>query len=78
MNEKPRVLVVEDDDSMRDLLTDLLSQEEYAVEEASDGAAAKAMLAQEEYDTVVADLVMPEVDVWSCSASSNTEPPRPP
>ena len=39
-----RVLVVEDDEDLRDMLVDALTDEGYAVEAAADGAAALALL----------------------------------
>lgn len=58
---RARVLVVDDDDAVRELLVRGLS-EDYAVESASDGASAMAMLQATEYDLVLVDLKMPAMD----------------
>ena len=57
-----RVLVVEDDDATRAMLSDLLSDEGYTVKAATDGAAALALLRRWRPDAIVLDVVMPKVD----------------
>lgn len=57
---KARVLVVEDDESLRDLLSDELETEGYGVDTSSDVAAAQAALASAAYDLVVTDLRLPD------------------
>jgi len=56
-----RVLVVDDEESVRFFLTRGLSREGYAVEEAADGAAAIERLSSVPFDVVLTDLVMPRV-----------------
>ena len=58
-----RVLVVDDEPSIRELLTKTLSLAEYTVDTAPDGNAALARIrAGESYDLVFADLKMPGMD----------------
>lgn len=58
-----RILVVDDDASVRMLLMAALRRgREYDVFEADDGSAARAMLQQEQFDVVITDLVMPNMD----------------
>jgi CheY-like chemotaxis protein len=57
-----RVLVVDDEESIRLLIKRLLSRHGFFVETASDGAAALDMLSKEDYDALVLDLMMPRVD----------------
>jgi CheY-like chemotaxis protein len=57
-----RVLVVDDEESIRVLMQRLLSRHGFLVETASDGSAALDMLAKENYDALVLDLMMPRVD----------------
>ena len=57
-----RVLVVDDDESIRILIQRLLSKHGFNVETASDGGAALDMLSKEDYDALVLDLMMPRVD----------------
>ena len=60
--EKPKILVVEDDDSMQDFLSTFLEREGYQVRWASHGGIAQQMLEQEPFDVVITDIIMPEVD----------------
>ncbi len=57
-----RVLVVDDEESLRDLLTKTLALAEYDVETVADGSAALGLFRAAKYDLLIADLNMPEVD----------------
>ncbi len=57
-----RLLVVDDDPVVREHLTVLLSELDYAVETVPGGKEALARLGTFDYDAVVLDLMMPEVD----------------
>ena len=57
--DRPRVLVVDDEKFIRDILADFLSMEGYFVRTAEDGAAAVEELRQSKYDLVISDLKMP-------------------
>jgi len=59
---KPKILVVEDDDSMQDFLLTFLEREGYEVRWASHGGIAEQMLQTEPFDVVITDIIMPEVD----------------
>lgn len=60
MNDTPgRILLVEDDDSFRRALTEVLTVRGYAVTAAADAAAALETLQSETIDLVVSDLIMP-------------------
>ena len=56
-----RILVVEDEASIRDLTTAVLTRSGYQVEAAVDGAAAWTSLQQSSYDLLVTDNQMPKV-----------------
>jgi two-component system, chemotaxis family, chemotaxis protein CheY len=56
------VLVVEDEDSIRETVVDLLRAEGFLVAEASDGAAGLALLQSNEPSMVLLDLMMPVLD----------------
>ena len=58
----PRVLVVDDDPQVLDLLKHVLQLTGYGVNVASSGAAALKMIDQEALDLLVLDLAMPEPD----------------
>lgn len=55
-----RVLVVEDDEEMRELLKKVLAKEGYGVGLAANGAEALARLAWQPYDLVITNMLMPE------------------
>lgn len=57
-----RILVVEDDDDIREALEALLEEHGYAVDTASDGAEAFAMVEQDPPALVISDVMMPGVD----------------
>ena len=57
-----RVLVVDDEGTIRESLADALSDEGLVVQLAPDGRAALAMIAREVPDVVLADVRMPELD----------------
>ncbi len=57
-----RILVVEDDDSVRRLLVRLLSVEGYRVQEAGSAAAGLEIIHSDPPDLVITDLLMPDTD----------------
>lgn len=54
-----RILVVDDEPSVRALVRDILEMEDYQVEEAPDGRAALAKVAARTPDLIVLDVMMP-------------------
>lgn len=56
------ILVVDDDAGIRELITDTLSDEGYAVVTAPDGAAALVMLDEWQPSLILLDLLMPLMD----------------
>jgi excisionase family DNA binding protein len=60
--DRPRVLVADDEASIRDVLTRTLQLAEYDVHAVADGGAALDRLRFERYDLLVADLRMPGMD----------------
>jgi two-component system OmpR family response regulator len=61
-SEPPRILVVDDDPGIRDLLGEFLVRHGYAVESAADGREMEARLAGFDPDLVVLDLMLPGED----------------
>ncbi|MGZ7081107.1 MAG: response regulator transcription factor, partial [Thermoanaerobaculia bacterium] len=57
-----RILVVDDDESIRTMIVRILSRENFHVDSARDGFEAIEMLAKEDYTTILLDLMMPRVD----------------
>jgi excisionase family DNA binding protein len=60
--DRPRILVVDDEASIRDLLSKTLALAEYDVDTASDGRSALERLRLYAYDLLIADLRMPGID----------------
>jgi CheY-like chemotaxis protein len=58
---RPRILVVDDEQVIRDMLADFLSMEGYQVETAEDGVAATERLEAAPFDLVLSDLKMPRM-----------------
>ena len=59
---RPRILVVDDEASIRDLLSKTLALAEYDVDVAPDGRSALEQLRLYPYDLLIADLKMPGMD----------------
>ena len=57
-----RILVVDDDRGMQDVLDIMLSRAGYKVATADDGAAALDIIGKKQFDLVITDLKMPRVD----------------
>ena len=57
-----KILVVDDDDAIRSMVERVLKREKFQVESARDGHEAIEKLAQNDYGTVLLDLMMPRVD----------------
>ena len=57
-----KVLIVDDEKSIRRTLRDILEFEKYEVEEASDGMECLVKLKQSRYDVVIMDIKMPKMD----------------
>lgn len=56
------ILVVDDDGSFRELLSEALETEGFAVRAVGDGREALTLLAQQRFDIVIADVLMPRLD----------------
>jgi response regulator RpfG family c-di-GMP phosphodiesterase len=59
--DSPRVLVVDDEKVIREILSDFLTMEGYVVRTVEDGAAALRELKLRPYDLVISDLKMPQM-----------------
>lgn len=63
MDEK--VLLVEDDDGLREIITDYFEQGGFIVESASSGLMALELWENNKYDLALLDLMLPEIDGFS-------------
>ena len=59
---KRRVLIVDDEPQIRDMLREWLTRTGYDVTDAPDGKQAIEILRKQSFDVVVADILMPEKD----------------
>jgi two-component system nitrogen regulation response regulator NtrX len=57
-----RILVIDDEKSIRSTLKDILEYEKYKVDGAENGINALEMLSEEEYDAILLDIKMPQMD----------------
>lgn len=60
--ERPRILVVDDEQAVRDLLSKTLTMADYDVDAADDGPSALEKMRAVEYDLLITDLKMPGMD----------------
>ncbi len=58
----PKILLVDDDKSIRSTLKEILEFEKYEVEEAVDGLDCMVKIKQNHYDVVILDIKMPKMD----------------
>jgi PAS domain S-box-containing protein len=68
------ILVVDDDESARDLLTRFLVKEGYAVRTAADGATGLQLARALSPRTILLDVMMPQIDGWAVLSSLKSEP----
>ena len=71
---KKTVLVVDDDNSIRELMKQELEAEGYGVREAADGRAALAEVKREKPDLIVLDVMMPELSGFDVAAVLRNDP----
>ncbi|KXK36436.1 MAG: sigma-54-dependent Fis family transcriptional regulator [Saprospiraceae bacterium] len=58
----PKILIVDDDKSIRKTLRDILEFEKYEIEEAADGLECIVKIKQSSYDVIIMDVKMPKMD----------------
>lgn len=58
----PKILVIDDEKSIRKTLREILEYENFKVDEAGDGAEGASMAEKESYDIILCDIKMPKVD----------------
>lgn len=62
MSQKLKLLIVEDDDAIREILTDLLVDEGYECASACDGVKATELLSVSSFDVLISDFRMPRMN----------------
>ena len=58
----PKILVIDDEKSIRKTLREILEYENFKVDEAADGAEGSSMAEKDVYDIILCDIKMPKVD----------------
>jgi CheY-like chemotaxis protein len=71
-----RVLVADDDRSIRQLVSTIVRREGFPVDCAADGAEAIEFLKQHEYAVILLDLMMPRIDGFGVIEHLRLNPPR--
>jgi len=57
-----RILVIDDEKSIRNTLREILEYEKYTVDDAADGATGLQMVKENKYDAILCDIKMPNMD----------------
>lgn len=63
-----RILIVDDEPAVREVIASVLADEGYAVQMAPDGRIALDLIASAPPDLLITDLMMPHVDGWAVLA----------
>ncbi len=63
--QKDRILIVDDEDRIREMIKEYVGAETYNFDEAADGAEALDLFRKQEYSLVILDVMMPKVDGWT-------------
>jgi CheY-like chemotaxis protein len=74
MTSSGYILIVEDDDDIREALTQILELEGYTVREAANGREALDISAREPPSLILLDLMMPVMDGWQFRAEQIKDP----
>jgi len=74
----PKILLVDDNAVVRDMLVDLVESLGYPADAAGGGAEALALFDQNRYDIVLTDLLMPGMSGWEVLAAIRQRDPRMP
>lgn len=56
----PKVLIIDDEEDIRNVLKDMLDMAGYASDTAENGKKAKELYDKNEYDVIITDIIMPE------------------
>ena len=75
-NSGKRVLIVEDEQFLRDLYLELLKGEDYSVDEAVDGDEALVKMQQGGYDLVLLDMMLPKKNALEVLEILKAQPPK--
>jgi CheY-like chemotaxis protein len=74
MEEKPYILIVDDDPDILEGILAILESQPYRLATARDGKKCLEMIAQEIPDLLILDLLMPRMDGWGVIREMRSEP----
>lgn len=63
--EKAKILIVDDEERIREMIREYTSLEGFYIDEASDGTEALNLFRQSQYSLVILDVMMPKMDGWT-------------
>jgi len=63
--EKEKILIVDDEDRIREMIKEYISAEGYEIHEAADGVEALNLFKKYTYSLIVLDIMLPQIDGWS-------------
>ncbi|MEW6326130.1 MAG: ATP-binding protein [Thermodesulfobacteriota bacterium] len=73
--QKARILIIDDDETVRDLLNEVLTDAGHEVITASHGRDGIQLFRNQPFDLVITDLAMPEISGWDVARSVKGEKP---
>ena len=73
MSERPKVLVIDDEPGVRELISEALSLSEITAVQAADGLEALSFLRRERFDLLILDINMPKLDGLALLEKLRTE-----
>jgi len=76
MDQKVSILVVEDEEKIRTALTDFLEFKGFKVTEAADGLQAERAVAENQFDLILLDLMLPKISGEQLCAKWRRDPPK--
>lgn len=76
LEQRHKILVVDDEASHRQLLTDVLKPFDFSITTAADGVAAKNELLETDYELAIIDVAMPKMNGWQLAKWINVNQPK--
>lgn len=76
MNQTKRILIIEDDQFLREFYQELLSTEGYSVDVAVDGETAVQKIKEGGYDLILLDIMLPKKDGIQVLRETKLSPPK--
>lgn len=75
-DSKTKILVIEDEPPLRELYTELLSDEGYQVDSAIDGQIGIDKIKQGGWDLILLDIILPKMDGMTILQTLKNDPPK--